>query len=353
MPSDIRFLHKANGARIAYTSTGCGPPLLIPPSFVSHLGLALDYEPKRAWIKSLARDFTVIEFDRWGVGLSEPERNEWTREVEVETIEEVSVQLGLGQFAILGICGSGATTMMYAARHPERLTHLLLYGTYAHRPDLQPGPVEEWLKWVAENWGLATWALSHWYFADDDFQSIKGFRGLEIAAANGPTARKILRFEVGVGQSVAALAGTIQVPTLVMHRRDDSLIPFKLGVDLASCIPNARFAELHGDSHICFSGDGNSVLNAIRRFVLGADAVTEGGASEAIHPLAPAYSALSPRELEVLCLLAMGRKNQQIADEFTLSVSTVARHVSHIFEKLELSNRSEAVAFALRNGLAK
>lgn len=137
----------------------------------------------------------------------------------------------------------------------------------------------------------------------------------------------------------------VRSPTLVLHRRDDQLVSFQSGRELAASIPGARFIPLEGSNHIPWTGDWQSVVEPILDFLLDEPEF-------AVAQTIPNAAGLSARELEVLHHLVAGKSNQQIADELVLSPNTVIRHVSNIFDKIGAANRTEAAALARKAGLA-
>ena len=139
------------------------------------------------------------------------------------------------------------------------------------------------------------------------------------------------------------------VPTLVLHSRNDGAIPFEEGRQIATLIPGARFVPLESKNHLLLEGEPawQTFLSEVRSFL---------GVQPSAEPRpgsAPAYrDGLSQREVEVLRLVAVGKTNQDIADELVISLRTVANHVTNILNKTSSANRTEAATYASRHGLA-
>jgi ATP/maltotriose-dependent transcriptional regulator MalT len=129
----------------------------------------------------------------------------------------------------------------------------------------------------------------------------------------------------------------VAAPALVMHRRGDRAVPIARGRELASLLPNARFVPLGGDSHLPWLDDQRELHRALAGFLDDAVSVAVNG-----------DSPLTPRETEVLRLVASGLSNREIAGSLVLSEHTVHRHVANILRKLSLSSRASATAHATR-----
>jgi DNA-binding CsgD family transcriptional regulator len=159
------------------------------------------------------------------------------------------------------------------------------------------------------------------------------FAALQRAAADAETAAAML--EAIYATDVRGVLADIDAPTLVIHRRDDKAIPFEMGRDLAARIPGARLIALDGEIHLPWLGDRESVLVAL-------------GAQQAEPVL---DGPLSPREQEVLRLIAAGLSDAEIAERLIVSPHTVHRHVANIRTKLRQPSRAAAAAHAVREGL--
>ena len=175
---------------------------------------------------------------------------------------------------------------------------------------------------------------------------------MQREAASAEMALALL--ESALREDQSDLFPRIRVPTLVMNRRADPVVDLETARDLATRIPDARFAALEGDIHIPEFGDAGAVVRTIRAFVnapprRGRRAASEPGA--AAPATAPEPFGLSVREVEVLELLAAGLSNPAIAARLVLSIHTVERHVVNIYTKLGIHGRAEATAYALRHGL--
>jgi pimeloyl-ACP methyl ester carboxylesterase len=329
MDQQIRFL-EVDGRRIAYATVGEGPPLVLPAYWGSHLELEWTFPEYRAFIEALAAGRTVIRYDRLGTGLSDRVRPEHPGiEAELRTLEAV---IPAGPVSLLGVSWGACVAAAYAARRP--VEELALVGGFAHGADAAPAPLREAiLATVRAHWGTGSRLLADVWVPGTDTATRDAFAALQRAAADAETAAVML--EAIYATDIRDVLGDISAPTLVVHRRDDKAIPFELGRDLAARIPGARLVALEGEIHLPWLGDRESVLVALG--AQRAETVEDG--------------PLSPREQEVLRLIAAGLSDAEIAERLIVSPHTVHRHVANIRTKLRQPSRAAAAAHAVREGL--
>jgi pimeloyl-ACP methyl ester carboxylesterase len=330
MDQQIRFL-EVDGRRIAYATAGEGPPLVLPAYWGSHLELEWTLPEYRAFISALAADRTVIRYDRLGTGLSDRVRPEHPGvEGELRTLEAVIGDRG--PVSLLGISWGACVAAAYAAHRP--VEELALVGGFARGADAAPAPLRDAiLATVRAHWGTGSRLLADVWVPGTDTATRDGFASLQRAAADAETAAVML--DAIYATDVRDVVGDITAPTLVVHRRDDKAIPFELGRDLAARIPGARLVALEGEIHLPWLGDRESVLVALG--AQRAETVEDG--------------PLSPREQEVLRLIAAGLSDAEIAERLIVSPHTVHRHVANIRTKLRQPSRAAAAAHAVREGL--
>jgi pimeloyl-ACP methyl ester carboxylesterase/DNA-binding CsgD family transcriptional regulator len=334
---EIRFCGAA-GARIAYATVGSGPPLLVPALWIGHLELEWGFAEFRAFIEALARDRTVIRYDRAGTGLSDRGRHEPTVEAEVRTIEAIADALGLSELALLGISWGACPAVAYAARHPERVRALVVCGGYAHGEAIAPEPLRAaMLDTVRAHWGAGSRMLADVWLPGADADTRDRFARLQRASATPEVAAAML--DAVYRADVRELLPHVRAPALVVHRRRDRAMPFAQGRELAARLPGARLVALDGDLHPPWLGDSDAVIAAVRGFL---DPRRE--ASDGSGPL-------STRETEVLRLVAEGLSDAEIAGRLFVSQHTVHRHVANIRTKLGQPSRAAAAAYAARRGL--
>jgi pimeloyl-ACP methyl ester carboxylesterase/DNA-binding CsgD family transcriptional regulator len=340
---EIRFLPFA-GRRVAYAVTGDGPPLVASAWWVSHLELDWGDPAFRGLWESACAGYTVVRYDRLGVGMSDRDlRDEdLTLDAEVALLGAVLDQLALQKVVLVGGSLGGCAAIAFAARFPERVDRLLLYGAYADGSSITSPEVREAIiATVRSHWGLGSRVLADLFLGDADRTEQQRLARHQRAAATPETATALL--ELLYRHDVRAELEQVRAPTLVVHRRGDRAIPYHLGRELAAAIPGATLIPLAGSAHVPWAGDVQSVVRALRSVL----------APEAPARIAgePAALLLSGREREVLALVAKGLSDPEIAEQLVLSQHTVHRHVANIRNKLGRSSRTAAVAEAARLGL--
>ncbi len=346
----IRYA-ELDGRSIAWSAVGSGPPLVIGGWWSSHLELDWRNARFRRFVGQLARHRTVIRYDRPGAGVSDrgamPARS---LEEELSTLETLveAASPRPGTIELFGASSGGGVASLFAARHPQRVARLVLYGTYARGADLAPPAAREaMLAIIAQHWGLGSRVLADLFLPDATAAERAEFVEFQRRTASPEVALASLR-AVYDFDSTGHL-GDVLAPTLVLHRRDDRAIPFALGKDVASRIRNARFAALEGVDHFPWRGDADAVVRETLAFLgvaVGAPVPAAGGAAATSRP-----AHLTDREREVLRLVARGETDTEIATHLTLSAHTVHRHIANIRTKLGVPSRTAAAAWALRNEL--
>ena len=332
------------GRRVAHAVTGDGPPLVAPAWWVSHLELDWRDQAFRGLWESVGEGYTLVRYDRLGVGMSDRDvRDEdLTLDADVELLCAVLDELALQKVALVGGSSGGCAAIAFAARFPERVDRLLLYGAYADGSSItSPAVREAIVGTVRSHWGLGSRLLADIFLGDTNSVEQERLARYQRAAASPETAAVLL--ERIYRNDVRSELGQVRAPTLVVHRRGDRAVPYQLGRELAAGIPAATLIPLDGSAHFPWAGDSYSVARALRSVL----------APEAPARLAgdPAAVLLSGREREVLALVASGLSDREIAEQLDLSKHTVHRHVANIRHKLGRSTRTAAVAEAARLGL--
>jgi pimeloyl-ACP methyl ester carboxylesterase/DNA-binding CsgD family transcriptional regulator len=335
-----------DGRRLAYEVIGDGPLLLAPAWWVSHLELdRRNPDFVRFWAATGA-GYSVVRYDHLGVGVSERElrAEDLTVDAEVEVIRALLDELGAERTGLFGGSSGGCAAIAFAARFPERVERLMLFGSYADGPAISAPSVREAIvAAVRSHWGIGSRLLSDLFLGEASSSEQQGFARLQRSAAIAETAARLL--EQVYRNDVRDRLPLVKAPTVVVHRRDDRAIPYRLGREVAAGIAGATLVPLEGSAHFPWVGDADSVVRALRA-VLTAD-----GAHERAAEAEPAATLLSRREREVLGLVAAGLNDREIAEQLILSPHTVHRHVANIRHKLGRGSRTAAVAEAARLGL--
>jgi pimeloyl-ACP methyl ester carboxylesterase/DNA-binding CsgD family transcriptional regulator len=265
-----------------------------------------------------------------------------TLDGDVALLSAVLDELGLDEVSVAGGSSGGCAAIAFAARRPERVDRLLLYGAYADGPSITTAAVREAIVGtVRSHWGLGSRMLADFFLGDANSAEQERLARYQRDAASPETAAVLL--ELVYRTDVRSELGRVRAPTTVVHRRGDRAIPYRLGRELAAGIPNATLIPLAGNAHFPWAADADSVARALRSAFAPESAVPAVTTTAAV--------ALSAREREVLTLVASGLRDQEIAEQLVLSRHTVHRHVANIRQKLGSSSRTAAVAEAARLGL--
>ena len=342
--SEIRFLPQGS-RRVAFEVRGVGPPLVAPAWWVSHLELDWENERVRRFWEGVANGYSLIRYDRLGVGLSDRtvDESDLTLDREVTTLCALLDGLELERVSLIGGSSGSCTAIAFAAAFPERVERLVLYGSYPDGAAITTSDVADAIMAaVRAHWGLGSRLLSDIFLGDADPEEHERFARLQREAATAETAAAFLGLAYRL--DVRAQLPRVRTPALVVHRRDDRAVPYRLGRQVAAAIPDATFIPLQGSAHFPWHGDADSVVRACR---------------EALAPVQPSPLGssnreavmLSSREREVLAGIARGLSDREIAEDLVLSTHTVHRHVANIRRKLGRRSRTAAVAEAARLGL--
>jgi pimeloyl-ACP methyl ester carboxylesterase len=321
-----------------------GPPLVRVATWLTHLGLDWESPVWRHWLQRLGERHTVVRYDERGCGLSDREVGEPSLETWVADLETVVNAHGVDRFTLLGISQGAAIAVAYAARHPDRVGDLILYGGYARGRKRRGQAAEEaaLLSAIRAGWTGANPAFrrvfSMLFLPHGTAEQMAWYEDLLRSTTSAENAARL--FAARGELDVTSIAPRVRARTLVAHARGDRVVPLEEGALLASLIPDARLTLLESDNHILLDGEPawEDFLVALHTFV----------GSPAVPDRAAALGDLSSRELEVLALVATGMTNEAIADQLCLSVRTVERHLSNIYAKLRISGTAARAAAAAR-----
>jgi pimeloyl-ACP methyl ester carboxylesterase len=327
---------------------GSGPPLVKAANWLSHIEFDWRTPIWRHWIEAFARRHAFLRYDPRGSGMSDRNPGEISFEAWVNDMAAVVDASGLDRFPLLGVSQGGAISVAYAVRHPERVTHLVLYGAFPRgrlkRGSGQAGIDEILLmtKLFELGWGTGNRAFrqvfANQFLPGGSAELLEAYDDLQRESATAADAIRILQTSAQL--DVMDLAPRIRCPTLVLHARDDARVPFEEGRLFASLIPGARFVSLASRNHILLEGEPawKEFLHEVEGFLPSAARGGEG------------FPGLTAREREVLELLARGLDNHQIGAHLEISEKTVRNVVSAILDKLEVESRSAAIVRAREAG---
>jgi len=343
--SNAQFFRSSIGARIAYAVYGNGPPLVLPPPFISDLDFNWNTPFVRRFYEALAKRFTLIRYDRFGCGLSDRDRTDFSPDIDVLVLSELIEYLELPRFSLLGASAGGATSIAYAADHPTRLDCLLVQSP-AWRP-WQETPLRsamnELLR-VEPVLGNKVEALH--FLPTGTAEELAWFAQLnrEGASTEVMIGLDAAEREIDLSEQLPR----ISTPTLVLHRRDDPFVSISFMRELTARIDGAQLAIVSGDTHILEAGDTTELIAAILAFAPQRTEVPQIREPQVSNGAIGSPTGLTTREREVLTLLTEGSTNQEIADLLSISVHTVERHITNLFTKLGVRSRTEAAAWVHR-----
>ncbi|MFI5414362.1 MAG: alpha/beta fold hydrolase, partial [Candidatus Lutacidiplasmatales archaeon] len=273
----MRFCTSPDGVSLAYATTGTGYPLVRAAHYLSHLAFDLESPVWQPWIRELSRHNEFVRYDERGVGLSDWKVPPFSFEAWVTDLETVVDSLGLKRFALLGVSQGGPVSVAYAVRHPERVSHLILYGTYAlgwakrrQRPeDIEIRTAMHQL--MKLGWGrdepTFRQLFTTQFIPGATREQMRWFNELQKVTCSTENA---LEFDATFAQiDVMDLLPRVAVPTLILHAKDDRVVPFELGRQLAALIPGAKFVPLEGSNHILLADEPAwpAFLREVRAFV--------------------------------------------------------------------------------------
>lgn len=328
MLSAIRYAATPTG-KVAYTTTGTGPVLLLESGWVTHLRRQLDLFSYRAFLSGLADQFTVLRYDKPGCGLSDREEPDLTFQAQVSAATAVADAAGAGQFAVFGASQGGQLAAALAARHPDRVTALVLYGTCANGTALAPPDVRDSIVAVVRaHWGLGSTMMTSIFVHEPSTQDVAAMNQFQRESADSAAAAGLLAEYYRT--DVSGLLPSITTRTAVLHREADTATRFELGRQVAALIPGAELIPLPGSGHLFYANQWQPVLAAAREFLAGGLA---------------AASPLTSRELEVAELVSGGLTNQAIATKLAIAPRTAESHVENIRRKLGVRSRAQIAAW--------
>jgi len=330
----IKYCSTPAGA-VAYSMTGSGPALLCDSGWITHLRGQLELFSFGAFLDELARHFTVIRFDKPGCGLSDREGVDLSFDGQVVAALAVADAAGADRFRLFGASQGGHLAAAIAARHPERVEAMAVYGTCADGRDLAPADVRSSVvALVRAHWGMGLRALAGAFVSDPTAADVAAFTRFQRASASAAVAARLL--EVYYASDVRDLLAAVRAPTMVLHREGDQGTPFDLGRAVAARVPGATLIPLPGTSHLYYHGDWAAVLEAL---------------VSALLPPARPDRRLTDREFEVAALVTDGLTNHAIAGRLSVTPRTIETHVENIRRKLRVSSRAQIAAWVTEQRL--
>jgi pimeloyl-ACP methyl ester carboxylesterase len=275
---------RSGDASVAYQVAGEAPiDLVLVLGFATHLELQWEWPPFARFFERILSFSRLIVFDKRGTGLSDPVTEAPTLEQRIDDVRAVMDAAGSERAALFGISEGGPMSVLFAATHPERVNALVLYGAMGRTTEAPDYPWaspaealrESAAEFIAPYWGRDAEGMVELFAPSfgNDPEAVEFTARMERSAASPAMVQQI--FEMFLDIDVRAILPTIQVPTIVLHRRGDRVVHRRAGQELAAQIPGAQYVELSGIDHLPWAGDSEAVLGEIEEFLTGARSLPE------------------------------------------------------------------------------
>ena len=344
----VRYLRASDGVRLAWAESGSGPTLVKAATWLTHLEHDVESPVWHHWTSFLSEHFRYVRYDERGCGMSDWNISDlsWERRLaDLETV--IDTACGSEPVTLLGMSHGAAVCIAYAARHPERVAKMILCGGFARgalrRSDEEATRMYEAIISLATLWGSDNpsfrQVFTSRFIPGGTDEQLRWFNELCLKTTSPELAGPLLRARAET--DISAVVSRVRAPTLILHARNDMVVPIAEGRFLATEIPGAQFVELDSRNHVLLENEP-----AWARFQ---EAVLEF-TGQAAAERGEAFRELSPRERETLSLLAEGLSNSEIAERLGISEKTVRNHLSHLFDKLGVWSRAQAIVFARERG---
>jgi pimeloyl-ACP methyl ester carboxylesterase/DNA-binding winged helix-turn-helix (wHTH) protein len=254
---EIRYCTTGDGIRLAYASIGSGPPLVKASNWLTHLDFEWSSPIWRHWWAELAAHHRVIRYDERGNGMSQRDVSGISTETWVRDLETVVDAAGLDRFPLLGISRGGSIAIAYAVKHPERVSHLVLYGAFAAGRKFMATAEEiearrALYSLVRLGWGVSNPAFcklfTSRFIPNATAEHERWFDELQRVSTSAENAARLM--DAADAVDVRALLPAVKAPTLVVHCDRDHVVPAERGRFLAAGIPGARYVSLPSANHL-------------------------------------------------------------------------------------------------------
>src|SRR6266849_4570374 len=344
----IQYARTADGVGIAFWTLGRGTPLVyLAGGRWSHVEL-WQIPECRHWYERLAQQRMLVRYDLRGTGQSERDVSDFSLEALVLDVEAVVDRLNLAQFALFGAADAGPVAIAYTARHPERVSHLVLWCAWARGADITSPRIQAWRGLLQYDWELMTETCAHlalgWSAGEVGRLAAEHLR--ESMTREGLQAA----LDAAAEFDTTPLLARIETPALVLHRREISWLPVSIARDLASHLRDARLTVLDGESTAPYLGDADAIAQTIDEFesapaqpavlpeALAANVLRPGPVLSAhkvgaIVPT-PGGRELTAREIAVVRLLSGGQTNREGAEVLVVTARTIERQIGNSYRKL-------------------
>ena len=344
----IRYVRASDGVQLAWADSGTGQPLVKAATWLTHLEYDLESPVWHHWTEFLSSHFRYLRYDERGSGMTEWDIRDLSPERRVADLEAVIDAAGISEpVTLLGMSHGATVCIDYAVRHPERVARMIFCGGFARgalrRNNEESVKMYEAIISLSSMWGSDNPAFrqvfTSRFIPGGTDEQVRWFNALCLKTTSPEIAAALLRARAVT--DVTSLLPEVRTPTLVLHGRNDAVSPISEGRLLATEIRGAQFIELDSRNHVLLENEP-----AWQRFQEAVLAFTGSSAPSD----SDAFRELSPRERETLSLLADGLSNSEIAERLGISEKTVRNHLSHLFDKLGVWSRAQAIVFARDHG---
>jgi pimeloyl-ACP methyl ester carboxylesterase/DNA-binding CsgD family transcriptional regulator len=344
----VRYVRASDGVQLAWAESGSGPVLVKAATWLTHLEHDVESPVWQHWTRFLTDHFRYVRYDERGCGMSDWNIADLSMDRRVRDLETVIDAAGITEPIILLGMSHGATVCIaYATRHPERVAKMVLCGGFARgalrRSDQEATRMYEAIVNLSALWGsdnpVFRQLFTSRFIPGGTDEQLRWFNELCLKTTSPDRAGPLLRARAET--DVTPLLAQVRTPTLIVHARQDDVAPVAEGRFLATEIAGAQFVELESRNHVLLENE--PAWARFQEAVLAFTGQPAGGEDEA-------FNDLSPRERETLSLLAGGLSNSEIAERLGISEKTVRNHLSHLFDKLGVWSRAQAIVFARDRG---
>ena len=348
----VRYIKASDGTRLAWAESGTGPVVVKAANWLTHLEYEWESPVWMHWIQFFSGHARFVRYDERGCGMSEwqggaLDLDQWAADLEAV----IDAAEPAGPVTLLGISQGAATCIHYAIRHPERVARLILYGGYVHGAHKRGTPATQAAFRAMVELSRVAWAKDNPTFRQvftsrfipgGTHEQLEWFNDLCLKTTSGEVAAALLAARGDM--DIEALLPRVRTPTLVLHARNDEVVPIAEGRLMASGIPGAEFVEIDSRNHILLEQEPawQRFCEAVLAFLEQKDMARDS-----------AFAALSARERQVLALIAEGLSNTDIAERLEISEKTVRNHASNLFDKLGVWSRAQAIVFARDHGFSR
>ncbi len=294
MEARIQYCTTSDGVSIAYWSLGEGTPLVIMPNLpMSHVELEWQIPEYRSWYESLLRNYRLIRYDGRGSGLSDRLHvSDYSLDAHVRDLQAVFDATGLGSAALLAPLLVGPVAISFAARKPDRVSHLALWCSFARAADYASQPVVQTISTIRDkDWVTYTETVAHSALGWEGGEPVRRYAAMMRECVTQEAAQAM--FAAVYNLDASDLLPQVKCPTLVLHRRQSTFMGMELSRSLAASIPGARLVVLEGSSLAPWIGDSGAVVRALDEFLS-----EDGEQIRLKHPLAGAVHTILFTDVE-------------------------------------------------------